>query len=105
VPLFISLFSGLKVFEFEAATAKIERVVTLSEIDSSRQSVLHRLPVAASDYKFSLAQDTQVVRQQILRDSDVLVDLFDVAWTIKQNFEYRQPRRVGQHCKLRRAVS
>ena len=45
-----------------------------------------------------------MVREQILRDSEVPVDLLHVSRAGEKNLDHSQARRIGQYGKLRRAI-
>jgi hypothetical protein len=68
-----------------------------------RQSIRHAFPVAAGSNQVGVSKDAEMVREQVLRDSEALVDLFDLPWARQQDLNNGEACGICQSRKFRSA--
>ena len=69
-------------------------------LDTRSQSVKHRFAVAPCLEQANFAQDTQVVGEQALLDTEKLAELTDMKRAIEQSLDHRQAGAVGEGFEL-----
>ena len=67
------------------------------------QSIRHAFPVAAGGDQIGVSKDAEMVREQVLRDSEALVDLFDLPWTRQQDLDNGEACGICKSRKFRSA--
>ena len=89
---------------FQTLVYGAEREAAAAEIDSLRiyldpacKLVSNCLPLAAGNNQPGLAQNPEMVRQQILRDADAAVDLLNGSGVLEQELQNSQPSRISQN--------